>query len=272
VKAAACTLALLLALGAGALIVGLAALIAPRPASDETGDLSSLSFQPHPGAQLPLATKLIDERGATVALSDYFIGSPVIVVLDYLRCRSLCGVTMRNLLETLARLPFQPGRDYRLVSVSIDPRDTPADAAEALTKYAGLLGRRDNEDAIHFLTASAPAAHAIADAVGFPYRYDALLDAYIHPAGFVVAAPNGVISRYLEGAAASPGELVDAFASAEQDRSQGPLTRLLLLCHVQGAPIGRLTVPVLAAFMGADLAAGFALIAIFTAIRRRRHA
>jgi protein SCO1/2 len=271
-KAVICALGVLFTLAVGALVVALGAPIAPRPAPESADDLSSLAFQPHPGAQLPLATTLFDERGAGVVLSDYFTRSPVIVVLDYLRCRSLCGVTMRNLLETLARLPFRPGRDYQLVSISIDPRDTPADAVDAQSKYADLLGPGHGEGAIHFLTGSAPAVRAIADTVGFPYRYDALLDAYIHPAGFVIATPNGVVSRYLEGAAASPAELVDALAAAEEDKSQGPLTRLLLLCHVQSAPIGRLTVPVLAAFTAADLVAGVTLVAVFIAIRRRRHA
>jgi protein SCO1 len=124
---------------------------------------------------------------------------------------------------------------------------------------------------MHFLTAHAAAVREIADAVGFPYRYDSLLDAYVHPAGFIIAAPDGVITRYVEGVAIAPSDLFRALADAEQDKSQGLLARLVLLCHVQGAPVGRFTVPVLMAFTAANLAAGFTLIALFTAIRRRRH-
>jgi protein SCO1/2 len=123
---------------------------------------------------------------------------------------------------------------------------------------------------VHFLTGSPSSVKEIADTVGFPYRYDKLFDAYIHPAGFIVAASDGVISRYIEGVAFTSHTLLDAIAAAEQDKSQGPLTRLLLLCHIQGAPLGRLTVPVLAAFMLADIVAGFAAIAIFTGIWRRQ--
>jgi protein SCO1/2 len=265
---AACGSIVLAAACAGALIAAVALL----PKAD-TYDASSLVFQPHPSTRLPLATTLIDEDGRAVSLGSYFSKSPVILVLDYLRCTSLCGVTLRNLVAgALDRLPLEPGRDYQVVAVSIDPRDGPADAAAARAKYAGLLGRDSGARGMHFLTASSPAAvREIADAVGFPYRYDALSDAYIHPAGFVVAAADGAITRYIEGVAISPDDLVGAVADAELDKSQGPLTRLLLLCHVQGAPIGRFTVPVLAAFITADIAAGFTLIAIFTAIRRRRN-
>jgi protein SCO1/2 len=267
------SIALIIALvlcGAG---LGVVLLPAQRQfASVGASDASNLSFRPHPGARLPLARSLIDESGRTVVLGDYFASSPVILVLEYLRCRSLCGVTLRNLVvDALGGLPLVPGRDYQLVAISIDPRDNAADAAAARAKYVALLGRSGGETGLHFLTASAPAVREIADAVGFPYRYDKLVDAYIHPAGFVIAAPDGIISRYVEGVAISPQQLVGALADAEQDKSQGLLTRILLLCHVQGAPLGRLTVPVLAALMMADAAAGFTLIAVFVAIRRRRH-
>jgi protein SCO1 len=259
------------ALCAGAL---LAAVTMPRPSRPAVGggrDLAELAFRPHPGARLPLATTFVDETGRAVALGTYFTKSPVILVLDYLRCTSLCGVTLRNLVVgALDKLPLDPGRDYQLVAISIDPRDTPHDAAAARAKYAGLLDRGSAERGMHFLTATAPAAREVADTVGFPYRYDALADAYIHPAGFIIAAPNGVISRYVEGVAVPPGDLIGALADAERDKSQGLLTRLVLLCHVQGAPLGRFTVPVLTAFIVANLAAGFALIALFAAIRRRR--
>ena len=260
------------ALCAGALVVGLTLPNLSRPASVGDSDLAALAFQPHPGARLPLNTTLVDETGQSVSLGTFFNKAPVILVLDYLRCTSLCGVTLRNLVAgTLDKLPFEPGRDYQLVAISIDPRDTPADAVTARAKYAALLDHAGAERGLHFLTAPEAAVREIAKAVGFPYRYDSLLDAYIHPAGFVIASPDGLISRYVEGLSMAPRDLVSALAGAEQDKSQDLLTRLILLCHVQGAPLGRFTVPVLAAFAAANLAAGFVLIAHFAAIRRRCH-
>ncbi len=264
-------LALPLPLCAGALI-GLSmfsALLRPEPFA--ASGTAEVAFEPRPGGRLPLTAALIDERGRSVVLGDYFARVPVIVVLDYLRCTSLCGVTLRNLvLDGLNPLPLELGRDYQLITISIDPRDAPTDAAAAQTKYATLLTRRQPGNSMHFLTGSAAATREIADAVGFRYRYDAVLDAYIHPAGFIIASPRGVISRYVEGVASSPPELVSAIADAEEDKSQGPLTRLLLLCHVQGTRLGRFTVPLLAAFTIADLSAAISLIALFNFLRRRR--
>ena len=255
----------------GGLLIAVVARNGSRAQLSDTDDLASLSFQPHPGARLPLNEKLVDESGRVVALGAYFDKSPVILVLEYLRCTSLCGVTLRNLLgDTLKQLALQPGRDYQLVAISIDPRDKPADAAQAATKYAALLDRSGRKAGLHFLTGEPAAVRRIADTVGFPYRYDALLDAYIHPAGFVVAAPDGLISRYLEGFAASSSDMIAAIGDAEQDKSQGPLARLLVLCHIQGAPLGRWTGPIMAAFITAEIGAGLTTIGIFIAVRRRR--
>jgi protein SCO1/2 len=206
-----------------------------------------------------------------VALGDYFAKSPVILVLEYLGCTSLCGVTLRNLFEALKGLPLQAGRDYELVALSIDPREKPTDALAARAKYVTLLDRGGGATGLHFLTATLPGAvQEIADAVGFPYRRDRLLDAYMHPAGFAIAAADGVISGYVEGAAISPRDLAGALTDAGQNRSPGLLTRVLVLCHVGGAPLGRFTVPVLTALTIADIAAGLTLIGLFAAIRWRR--
>lgn len=220
---------------------------------------------------MPLSTSLVDENNHAVALSDYFTKTPVILVLEYLRCTSLCGVTLQHLVaDTLNDLPLEPGRDYQLVAISIDPRDNAADAASAHAKYAELLGAHRGAG-LHFLTGPEATVRQIADTVGFPYRYDPLVDAYRHPAGFVIATPGGVISRYVEGVAITPANFVAAIADAQQDKSQTLLSRLVLLCHVEGAPLGRFTVPVLAALMLANVAAGLTATAIFRATRRGRY-
>jgi protein SCO1 len=269
-KRAASALTVIFAVCAAALIfVFVLASVPPVSASNSAGDVADLAWQPHPGARLPLGVEVVDEDGRTVRLGDYFTKSPVILVLEYLRCTSLCGVTIRNLVaDTLNRLPLEAGRDYQLVAVSIDPRDKPADAASAREKYGGLL-ERGGKAGLHFLTAAPAAVGEIADTLGFRYRYDSFLDAYVHPVGFVITAPDGVISRYVEDIAISPQGLIDTLADAQQDKSLGLLTRIVLLCHVQGVPLGRFTGPVMAALMLANIAAGLTLIGLFVAIRRQ---
>jgi len=254
------------ALCTGGLIAVIAAPeLAPKPDNND----ADLAFQPNPGAQLPLSAKLVDENGRSVTLGRYFSKTPVILVLEYLRCTSLCGVTLRNIVfGALNNVPLQAGRDYQFVAISIDPRDAPADAKAAQAKYAAMLDHGGGLG-LHFLTGSKAAVRKIADTVGFHYRYDSLLDAYIHPAGFIIASPAGLISRYVEGVAISPQDLIATLAGAQQDKTQGLLTRIFLLCHIQGAPLGRYTVPVMAALTIANVGAGLTLIGLFTAIHRQ---
>jgi len=242
----------------------------PRPAA--AANFADLAFRPHPGARLPLGSTLTDEQGRQVLLGRYFTGKPVVLVLEYLRCKTFCGMTLKNLFAALDTLPLAPRRDFEIVAVSIDPRDTPAEAGAAKAKYLSAFGHHPDAAAgIHFLTGRGATTSAIAEIVGFPYRYDPVLDQYLHPAGFVVAAPDGNVSHYVLGVAPTPAELRRDLSDAAAGEAVSPLTRLFLLCHIEGAPLGRWTVPVLAAFTVANVAAGLTLAAVFGAIRRRRH-
>lgn len=229
-------------------------------------DLSEFAFQPHPGAELPLTVELNDEHGRAVRLGQFFAAKPVVLVLEYLHCQTLCGLTLENVVAALAALPLGAGRDYEAVAVSIDPRDTPADAAAAKAKY--LAG---GDAGWHFLTGAQPALQQIAETVGFPYRYDPGLDQYLHPAGFVIAAPDGWISRYVFGVDVPRAELQTGLSDAAKGRAVDPLTRLLLLCRLGGAGHGRYTAAVETALVLANLAGLAGLVAAFVAIRRRRH-
>lgn len=250
---------------AGALL----AVSGAQPAEAAT-PLSKFAFQPHPGAELPLAVALNDEQGRSRPLAAFFTGKPVVLVLEYLRCRTFCGLTLRGLIAALDALPLDAGRDFRLVAISIDPRDTPADAAAAKTAYLAGYRHPDAGNGVHFLTGSEAAVRRIAEAVGFPYRYDAALGQFVHPAGLVIASPQGRISRYLPGLDRSPAEMRAGIAAAAQGQAFNLLRPILLLCRAAGLPTGGYAVPIMAAFGAANIAAIAVLIAVFAAILRRR--
>jgi protein SCO1/2 len=234
-------------------------------------DFSEFAFRPHPGAHLPLASEFVDDQGGVVPLGRFFAGKPVVLVLDYLRCKTLCGLTLENLGAGLGALPLDAGRDFQVVVISIDPRDKPADVAAAKAKYLDAYHHPGGDGGWHFLTGPQVAVEQVANTVGFPYRYEPALEQYIHPAGFVVAAPDGTISRYLLGVNPQHTELQDALADAAQGRAVGPLTRLLLLCHGDTPQLGRYSLLIDGAFLSANLIAMIGGIAVFVAIRRRRH-
>lgn len=241
---------------------------APRAAA--TDELSGYAFRPHPGAHLPLAAEFADEEGRQVLLGRFFAGRPVVLVLDYPRCKTLCGLTLDNLVAALDGLPLDAGRDFQVVVISIDPRDRPADIATVKLKSLAAYRHSGGIDGWHFLTGSQPAVRNVADAVGFPYRYEPALDQYIHPAGFVVAASDGSISRYLFGVDTHPADLQAALADAAQGKAVGVVERLLLLCHGNEPNLGRYSLTIEAAFIITNLLAMMGGAAVFVAIRRRR--
>ena len=239
------------------------------PATAAAGDLSEFAFRPHPGAHLPLAAELVDEHGRQVLLGQFFTGKPVLLVLDYLRCKTLCGLTLENLVTSLDALPLDAGRDFQVVVISIDPRDKPADVEAGKVKYLDRYHHPRGDDGWHFLTGPQATVQSIADTVGFPYHYEAALDQYIHPAGFVVAAADGSISRYLLGVDLQPADLNVALADAAQGKAVGLVERLLLLCHGKDPNLGPYSLTIEAAFIVANLMAMAGGAAIFVGIRRR---
>jgi len=226
-------------------LVGLALLVALVAARSAAGYSSlspeathALGFHQHPGAALPFAAGFRDGTGHAVQLGNYFHGEPVVLVLEYLRCRTLCGLVLEDVASALARVPLAAGRDYQVVAISIDPRDGPADAQAARARY--LAGAAPATSAgWHFLTGSPEAIRAVADAVGFSYRYDPAIDQYAHPAGITIATPGGRIARYILGLGYRPLDLRLALSEAATDRISSPVTDLLLLCYCYDPGTGR---------------------------------
>lgn len=156
------------------------------------------------------------------------------------------------------------------MAISIDPRDTPADAAAAKAKYLARYHHPAANAGWHFLTGRQQAVERIAESVGFPYRYDPELDQYLHPAGFALAAPDGVIARYILDLDLQPSDLRAAIADAGEGRAIGPVTRFVLWCRGHGPQLGRYTVPIEAAFVLASTLGGLIFVAVSVATQRRR--
>jgi protein SCO1/2 len=170
---------------------------------------------------------------------------------------------------TAAVAPASP-REYTVLAISIDPRDTPSEADAAKAKYldrypAGVAGTW------HFLTGPEAAVRPIADAAGFHYRYDPASDQYIHSTGIILAAADGVIRGYLGDIDVTPAALTAALDGARSGQSTGPLGRFLLLCF-GGSPVtGRYTPLIEASLMLFNIAAMLAACGLFLWLRRRQH-
>ncbi|HUH86017.1 MAG TPA: SCO family protein, partial [Stellaceae bacterium] len=254
-----------------AAVLAFALALLPLTATGHEGlvasDAASLAVTPHPGARLPLEASLADEAGRRTALGQYFRGQPVILVVDYLGCRTLCSEVLDNLAAALERLPLAARRDVPVTVVSVDPRDTPTVAAQAKER---LLRRHPGMSASgwHFLTNAASGAE-IADAVGFPFRYNPRSDEYVHPAGLVIAAPDGTVAGYLSGIDIVPADLGKAITAAADGAPATPLRQFLVFCFGGEGHPGRYSAVIEGGLLLVNLSGIAGLVAIFARLYRR---
>lgn len=203
-------------------------------------DLSGVGIVERPGAALPLELAFVDEEGKPVALRDSFgAGRPVLLTLAYSRCPMLCTLVLDGLAEALSELSLTPGRDYELVTVSIDPREPPVLARQKKERYVGALGRPEAHAAWHFLTGREEAIRRLADSLGFGYRYLPDRNEYAHPAAVFVATSDGRLSRTLYGVRFDPRTVRLALVEAGEGKVGSAVDRILLYCYHYDAASGR---------------------------------
>jgi protein SCO1/2 len=213
-----------------ALFLGVLLVTSPVRANLDPSGFRNLAFKQHPGALLPLNAALTDSAGRPQTLRAALSGRPAVVILEYLRCRNLCSLVLSGAVKAIAASDMVPGRDLDFVAISIDPRETPADAAAAQAMYARRLSPAGSAQGVRFFTARPDQVSKIAAAIGFPYRYDPQTRQFAHPAGFVVTTPDGRISRYVLGLYPPASLLKQAVAEASLDKVEPPAHPLLLLC------------------------------------------
>jgi protein SCO1/2 len=226
----------LLVLG-GALPVG----AQPIPPNDP---LNEVGFDQRLNAQVPLDLPFRDEGGGAVRLGDYIGEKPAILVLAYYECPNLCTLVLTKLVETMRGLAFDAGDQFNVVTVSIDPRDTPATAAAKKETYLQRYGRAGAEGGWHFLTGAEGAIQQLAQAVGFRYAYDERQDQYAHPVGIMVLTPQGTISRYFYDLDYTPQDLRLGLVEASAGKIGSPVDQFLLRCYHYDPVTGQYTLAI----------------------------
>ena len=183
------------------------------------------------GAQVPLDLTFTDETGQSVPLRRYFGQRPVILQMGYNHCWLMCDVVTGALVRSLQDLRLDPGTDFDVVFVSIDPHETWQLAARKRAEYIRSFGRSKTGPGWHFLTGRAPEIRALADAVGFHYFYDPPSQQFAHPSGLMIATPGGVLSKYFYGVEYDPASLRQSLLEASGGTVGSKVQALLLLCY-----------------------------------------
>ncbi len=219
--------------GAGAPAGTAAASAAPLSPTRDIG------FDQRLGERVPLDLEFRDESGRVLKLGDYFTGKPVILSLAYYDCPMLCGLALQGIASSLKTLAFDAGRQFEVITVSFDPRETPALARIAKARSLDLYGRPRAASGWHFLTGDDAPIRRLTAAVGFRYAWDEERKQYAHPTGLVLLTPQGRIARYLFGVEYAPRDLRLGLVEAGTGRIGTLADRLLLLCYQYDPKTGR---------------------------------
>jgi protein SCO1/2 len=218
---------------------------ASKPSAQVSPDeLKNVGIDQRLDQQVPLELQFKDETGKPVKLGDYFqSGRPVILNLVYYTCPMLCGEELAGLSSALGVLRFTPGTEYEVVTVSINPDETPAVAAEKKRVFVDRMNERlekkSDGTGWHFLTGQQAGIQQLADAVGFHYRRDAQTRQFIHSAAIMIVTPQGKLAQYYYGVEYSPKDLRLGLIEASRNKIGNLVDQIQLYCFHYDPRSGR---------------------------------
>lgn len=219
--------------------------------------------------RVPLNLSFRDDTGNTVRLGAYFGEKPVILSLVYYDCPMLCTQVLNGLERSLQGISLDVGKQFNVVTLSINPRETPGLAAVKKRIYAGMYGRRLAEQGWHFLTGEEEAIKELARAVGFHYAYDPESGQYAHATAIMVLTPDGRLSRYFYGIQYPSRDLRLGLVEASAGKIGTPVDQLLLFCYHYDPATGKYGLVILNVVRAAGLATVLAIAGLVLVLFRR---
>lgn len=192
--------------------------------------LQEVGFDQNLDQQVPLDLSFKDETGKAVRLSDYLGKRPAILVLAYYECPHLCTLVLNGVAKSALQIGLKLGGDYSVITVSINPKETPQLATAKKASYMRLLGKDADPKGWHFLTGTQDSISRLAKAVGFRYKYESESGQYAHASGIMVMTPKGKLSHYFFGIEFPARDLRLALVAASNGKIGSAVDQLLLFC------------------------------------------
>lgn len=213
---------------------------ADKQSGENTGDqlprvLQKVGVAQHLNQQLPMNAAFVDDTGKPVVLGDYFGKRPAVVSLVYFNCPMLCSEELDGLTSALEMVKLQPGKDFDVIVISIDPSDTPEQAAKKKAFYVKRYGRPESASGWHFLTGQTASIDAVTDAIGFGYVRvpgpDGKLTQFAHASSIELATTNGRLAQYYLGVEYSPKDMLLGLIEASGNKIGSPVANILTYCY-----------------------------------------
>ncbi|HVO56801.1 MAG TPA: SCO family protein, partial [Dongiaceae bacterium] len=245
-----------------------------QPSSSLPTILQNVAFRPELNAQMPLDTAFTDENGQHVQLAQYFHQQkPVLLAFVYYGCPMLCTQLEQGVVGSLRMLSFNPGRDYDVVFISFDDRDSTDLAAGKKKSALEHFRRPETASGWHFLTGSKESIAAVTNAANFRFAYDPKNNLFAHASGIMLLTPDGHISRYFYGVEFPGRDLRLGLVDASQGKIGTPVDKMVLFCFQYDPSTARYSATILGIMRLLAVLTVAALVLMFVIFRRReKHA
>jgi protein SCO1 len=201
------------------------------PANLRPPGLKHVGIEQHLNEQIPPNLAFRDETGKPVQLADYFGKKPLILNLVYYQCPMLCGEVLSGLESALRVLKFDVGKEFDVLTISFDPRETPEMATAKKAEFLKRYGRPGAASGWHFLTGPQNSIDALTQAAGFQYEYDPKTGQFAHATAIMVLTPEGKIAQYYYGVEFAPKDLRLGLVQASQNKIGNVVDEVLLYCY-----------------------------------------
>lgn len=253
-----------------ALAAAVLAAIGPLCADNELPpQLQEIKIEQRLNQPIPMDLPFVDGDGREVRLGDYFADKPVILTLVYYECPMLCTMVLNGLVSSLSVVSLDAGKDFDIVTVSIDPGEGPILAAAKKREYLNRYDRPGAERGWHFLTGKEENIRLLAAAAGFRYRYVPERDEYAHASGIMVLTPKGRLARYFYGIEYPPRDLRLALVEASANRIGTLADQVLLFCFRYDPATGKYGAATYTLIRTGGVLTILALGTFFVVMRRR---
>jgi len=223
-------------------------------------------------AQIPLELNFKDETGQTVRLGQYFRQKPVVLAFVYYECPMLCDMVLNGLTHTMEQTTLDLGKDFDVVTVSFNPRETWQIAGAKKSNYVEKYQRKGAAEGWHFLTGTEENIKKVADTAGFHYKWDPITKQFAHAAGIMVLTPEGKIARYFYGIEYKPRDFRLGLVEASKNKIGSPVDAIMLFCFHYDPMTGKYGLVISRVIRTLGSATVLALgMLLFVLIRRDKH-
>jgi protein SCO1/2 len=201
--------------------------------------MSQVRVDQNLGKKIPLDVTFLDEKGVSVPIGNYFKDRPVLITPVYYECPMLCTITLTDLVNALKTVPLEPGKDFEILTFSINPKEGPELASKKKASYVNVYRRPSAAQGWHFMTGDQASIEKLTEALGFHYAYDAQSGQYAHASSVIAATAQGALTHYFTGVGIEPRDLRLALVEASRGKIGTVTDQILLLCYHYDPATGR---------------------------------